>query len=314
MTIEAPLSALLARWITVLSMAALIGGLGLDVLILPRDAHLLAARTRLRRWSRVWALALTVASLVELFLRASTMSGGDAEAALGAIPIVLARTHFGVVWMARLTALAVVLLAGRAGGTRPAIGLVAAIGVGLTSSLTGHAADWGDLSLSVLADWIHIVASALWTGGLVGLVLVATGALRAWPASLVSAVARRFSRMAGACLLCVVATGVYGAWVEVPALATLWTTPYGRWLVAKLAIVLGIVGLGAVNRYRIVPRLTGDAMRIRLFTLIRREAALAMLVFACTAGLTESTPARHAHHVHTDTTGARTTHDHVMSP
>jgi len=126
-------------------------------------------------------------------------------------------------------------------------------------------------------------------------------------------VARRFSSLAGACLLLVVATGIYGGWVEVPALPALWGTGYGRWLVVKALVVLVIAGHGAVNRYRLLPRLGLEGASARLFALVGREAGLAILVFALTAILTESPPARHAYHLHRDS-GAETTHEHTMSP
>ena len=159
-------------------------------------------------------------------------------------------------------------------------------------------------------DWVHVVAASAWTGGLVGLGFVVAGARRTWSASVVGTVARRFSGMAGACLLVVVASGVYRAWVEVPAVSALWMTAYGRWLVVKLALVVAIVGLGAVNRYSVVPHLTVDQVRARLFSLIAREAALAVLVFGCTAALTESAPARHAQHLR-HSAGTESEHRHV---
>jgi putative copper export protein len=313
MTSGVLVAALAVRWMTVLSTAALVGGLGLAVFVLPLAApELDVERTRLRRWTRVWLAILILAAVGEMILRAQTMAGGTLSAALAALPLVLTRTHFGTLWIARLMALCVAFAAsyGR-NSTGSIVSLVAATAVALTSSLTGHAADWGDLSLSVAADWLHVMASALWTGGLLGLGFVLVGARRAWSAAVVGAVARRFSAMAGVCVVLIIGSGVYATWVEVPALAALWMTAYGRWLMAKVVLVLVIVGLGAVNRYRVVPHLDTDTARTRLFTLMRREAALAVIVFACTAALTESTPARHAYHSHGGPAGTQTMHDHV---
>ena len=206
------------RWLTILSMAALIGALALDLFVLPAGApELLRARDRLRRWCRSCIVALTCATLAELSLRTATMSGGGVASAFAALPTVLTRTHFGALWLARLGALVVALVASSLrAGSGTVIMMLAAVAVALTSSLTGHAADWGDLSLSVLVDWIHVVAASAWTGGLIGLAFVVAAPRSAWPSSVVDAVARRFSAMAGVCLLVVVASGIYGGWAVAP--------------------------------------------------------------------------------------------------
>lgn len=68
----------------------------------------------------------------------------------------------------------------------------------------------------------------------------------------------------------------------------------------KVAMAAVLVGLGAANRYWLLPRLNEDArsgaVASRLLTNIRREAVLALVILACTAVLGESTPARHAPH------------------
>src|SRR5437879_13750229 len=113
---------------------------------------------------------------------------------MAALPLVLTRTHFGAIWISRATVLAL-LLAVSLSRTLPArgAGLVLSLGIVVTGSLAGHAADWGDLSLAVIVDWLHAVAATAWTGGLVGLAL----ALRrpAWSPGLVGGLARGISRL-----------------------------------------------------------------------------------------------------------------------
>ncbi len=198
-----------------------------------------------------------------------------------------------------------------------------ALGVALTGTLTGHAADWGDRSFSVLVDWLHAVAATAWTGGLFGLAIALSprSAFRIGASSeLLRTVARRFSRLAGYCLLVVVASGVYNAYVQVPTFASLWTTTYGAALLLKVVLALVLALLGAVNRYLVLPGLGATrprrrgrlrrlcrialfgaataqgAARTRLSRLVGREAAVAVVVFGCTAVLGESTPKTHEAH------------------
>ncbi|HEV3350096.1 MAG TPA: CopD family protein, partial [Methylomirabilota bacterium] len=312
------------RWVGFVALAGLVGAIAVDWLVLPaRAPELGATRDRLRALRLVGALVLLLASGGELLLRTATMSGAAGlGAALPAVPAVLTRTHFGTIWSARVVLL--ILLALTAVRSRAALILAVplALGVAVTLTLTGHAADWGDVSVTGALDWVHVVAATAWAGGLFALVLLVLRAAPRWPLALLPAVMRRFSTLAASCLALVVLSGVYRAWVELPTVAALWQTAYGRVLAVKVVLALGLVGCGAVNRYVVLPRLgagraTGLAARLlrlgrlalmgprrgaratpatRLTVWALREAALALAIFWCTAMLVESTPARHAGH------------------
>jgi putative copper export protein len=238
------LAATLIRWLGLLALATLVGSGVLDLVVLPRGrAELAAVRHRLARGDVIAVLVLLVATAGELLMRSRTMSGGGIAPAIGAMPVVLERTHFGTIWIARATAL-VLLLALLPARLRWARGLALLldIGVALTTSLTGHAADWGDFSFMVFVDWSHVVAAAAWAGGLVVLALAVLVDRHSWPSALLGEIARRFSTLAGWCLLVVVASGLYNCWVQLPAISALWTTTYGRALALKVVFV-GVVGI-----------------------------------------------------------------------
>ncbi|PYM15449.1 MAG: hypothetical protein DMD81_14955 [Candidatus Rokuibacteriota bacterium] len=314
----------LVRWCALLSLGALIGALVLETVVLPPgERELVRVQRRLRVWSRAAAIVLLLATAGELVGRAQTMSGGGLAAAIGAAPLVLMRTHFGTIWMLRAVALVLVLFLSWSGSRGARVSsLCLASGVALTTALIGHAADWGDLTVSVAVDWVHVMAAAAWTGGLPGLAIVALRERHAWLPALLATVVRRFSRLAGLCLFAVVLSGLYNAWVQIRSLPAVWTTPYGRVLLAKIAVFLVLAAIGAVNRHAIVPylgsgrrprglvtrsvRLTRLALvgprrasspfglAARLTRYVGAEAILALVVFGCTAVLGESTPGRHA--------------------
>jgi putative copper export protein len=233
------------------------------------------------------------------------------------------RTHFGAIWTARLVVLALALMIALvpARAARIVV-LILALAVTVTTSLTGHAADWGDVTISAAIDWVHVLSVSAWTGGLLCLTLCVFVAARDWPAPVFTLVARRFSWLAGLCLLAAVLSGSYNAWSQVRDVSALWTTFYGRVLAVKILLFLALAWLGAVSRYTIVARLGAAhvaSMGERLFRLGRlafrgrarvprqslpsrlrayvgREAVVVLLVFGCTAVLVDSTPARHAVH------------------
>jgi putative copper export protein len=311
------------RWVGFVALAMLVGGLVVELVVLPPATSVVdGARQRLRHLGMLCLVVLVGTTAADLVTRAQTMAGGRLPAAIAAVPAVLTHTHFGAIWIARfaLLALALVLAAGSARALRTAsFGL--ALAIALTTTLTGHAADWGDLTLSAGADWVHVVATTVWTGGLMALALAVLREARRWPPGVLGGCMRRFSRLAGCCVGAVLVTGVYSAWVQLQGLSALVTTMYGRVLAAKLLLVLGLLWWGALNRYTVVPALGGDcpaaadergvrlarwvfrdssrgrrAAPSRLSTFVAREAILAAVVFACTAVLVDSTPPRHVHH------------------
>lgn len=316
--------AALTRWLTLSALAALIGAFVLDVVVLPRGSpELVAVRRRLGRWRAICVVVLILASASELLARTTEMSGGTGSF-LAAVPAVLKVTHFGKIWIARSAALGLLLLLSfSASGAARSAGLVLAVGTALTASLTGHAADRGDLTLSVFLDWTHVLTASAWAGGLIGLALVVLRGTPDLAAGALAAVARRFSRLGGLCLLAVVGSGVYNAWIQLSAVSDLWTTGYGRVLSLKLVAVLTAAGLAAVNRWDILPRLgpgrpaggigfrlcrlarlailggsrvPKSAIPSKLSAYVRGEAWAVVVVLGLTGILGQSTPARHASH------------------
>jgi putative copper export protein len=314
MTATAFVTATLVRILTLVATAVVLGVLALDRFVLPYpDQRLAVARARLRPWTIGAVVVLIATTGGELVLRTQTMTERPLVSALAAV---LTQTHYGSVVIARALALAALLVLATL-PSRPArsTALAVAAAVALTTSLGGHAADWGDVSLAVAADWIHMLAASVWTGGLFALAVVVLRARMPWALALVTTIAGRFSRLAGGCVLAVVATGAYNAWLQVRVPSALVTTAYGRVLLTKILMAGAVIGLGAINRYAIVARLieaptprwgkwvrrafgggTDSAQRLtsRLAAYVTAEALLAVIIFGLTAVLGDSTPARHA--------------------
>ena len=288
----------LTRWVSLVALAALVGSAALSTIV-PRETSA-AVRQRLARWSWLAAAILLLAGASELVLRARTMTGGDLGAAFAAVPSVLGRTHFGRIWIARGIALGILLgTAGRGGRAARTATIGLALAVALSTSLVGHAADQGDVSLAAVVDWVHVSAAAAWIGGLLCLTPLLHPRAHARVDASLLALVRSFSILAGWSLALVVASGAYNGWVEVSSLRALWTTAYGRILVTKVALVLAVASVGATNRYRVLPALAAApaaAGVARLARTVAYEAALGLAVLGCTALLTESSPPHHRTH------------------
>lgn len=120
----------------------------------------------------------------------------------------------------------------------------------LTFSLQSHAAAF-DEWLPLAADWVHLLAAAAWAGGLVGFALAAWPVLRPLTREqrelhLTRAVPL-FSRMAVTAVALLLVTGLYGSLLHIKSWEGLVTTAYGWSLLAKLALLVPLLGLGAYH-------------------------------------------------------------------
>ncbi|TMR12701.1 copper resistance protein CopD [Nonomuraea turkmeniaca] len=117
--------------------------------------------------------------------------------------------------------------------------LVFALVTLLPVPLTGHSSSSPNHDLATSAVALHLLALALWVGGLV---VLAAHALRREPQLEVSAT--RFSRMALWCYIGVGLSGVFSLVARLGAVSDLWTSEYGMLAVAKIVafVLLGYVG------------------------------------------------------------------------
>jgi copper transport protein len=156
--------------------------------------------------------------------------------------------------------------------------------------LVGHAAGPSPLrSVNLFVQWLHLLAVGAWIGGLAWLLAGLRGKER--PGQLASAV--RFSKLAAPLLGLVAVTGLSRALHLAGGWRGLLDSGYGRFLDLKVALFLGLVALGAMNRYRILPALASGARRLdALRRNVRGEVVLAVCIFAVTAVLSQLPPGK----------------------
>src|SRR5437867_722166 len=102
-----------------------------------------------------------------------------------------------------------------------------------------------------------------------------------------------------AALVVLGATGAANAWTFVGSVGGLLGTPYGRLLLLKLSVLAPILALAIANRRRLLPALSGDAVRVgrpalrMLAGFVTIEAVLALALLAVVAAMGVTAPARH---------------------
>jgi copper transport protein len=170
-----------------------------------------------------------------------------------------------------------------------ALGLAGAGGM-LVHALAGHAAGPSSLrALNLLAQWVHLLAVGVWIGGLAWLL---AGLWRHALAGSARQAVVRFSKLAGISLGVVVATGVARTVDELGGWARLADSGFGRALDLKLVLFAGLVALGALNRYRLVPLFQAGGRRAgtRLRRSVGGELGLAAAVLAAAALMSQLAP------------------------
>ncbi|MFI5999693.1 copper resistance protein CopC [Streptomyces sp. NPDC051366] len=219
----------------------------------------------LRRLLVVGWTTLVASTVALLLLRGPYEAGGPLSSAFD--PSLLGRTltgRSGIALTARLVLLALAAVFLRQTPVRLGVrlrlvaGVALALGLALTWAAAEHASAGIQVPLAIPVAVLHLVAMAVWLGGLITL----SSALRhrgpdscEIPASAFS----RFSSLAFAAVVVLAGTGAYQSWRQVGSWAALATTSYGRTLCLKVAAVVLVLCVAALSR-RWTARLVGDAL------------------------------------------------------
>jgi copper transport protein len=170
---------------------------------------------------------------------------------------------------------------------------VSALGIAFGISWASHSASRGAAAL--VADYLHLLAGALWVGGLVALAILAVAARplsRPAREAMIRASVLRLSRVAVPFVILVGSAGIYLALRELPAPSALLTSGYGVTLLVKTAVVLGAVALGGYHRRFVVPRIAAGAPVASIRRTLVLEVSLIVVALALASILSQTAPPR----------------------
>jgi copper transport protein len=280
---------LVARWVVFLSVMAAIGLVALRLAV-ARPVVRRVSGTTLRGVTVAFAIAAVVGLVaIPLYVLLAT-----ADFALrpffawGALIPLVRVSAFGRgyvdLWLCFALFVAAAAVAVRVDrperGVRSLAELLATLGAVVAAAATlfipglaGHAAQTSPRGWSLLFDWLHLAAGAIWVGGLVGLLVL----WRSLPAAsriagLVVAVPR-FSSTALVSVVVLVASGTGAALLHLPTVGSLWQTSYGQALLVKIGLLLAAVVLASTNLLRAKPRLVRPEVGAGAARLLRRLVA-----------------------------------------
>lgn len=165
----------------------------------------------------------------------------------------------------------------------------------LAPLLTGHTRTKSPEWLMMLSDTVHILAGSFWIGGLLILTLGLwrRDRLVTFSSSENAVVAvSRFSVAAAWSVTALAISGTAMAWMILETPRDLIDTGYGRDLLLKIALVLMVICLATLNRYRLLPRLIVDRDHAlhRLRQVVLGELILLVAVVGVTSVMVQQNP------------------------
>jgi putative copper export protein/mono/diheme cytochrome c family protein/peroxiredoxin len=316
------------RFIHLASVLLLVGIFGFDLLVgrpalqaagakISADLQSFSkSRFRMARWGLLLAASTAI---LGLFIKIATAAGLPLAESFNPSTVItfLIETQFGTVWLVRMVLLCLlaVMMAARFLGRFKSDSVSVRIAEFVLSAMllmalagAGHAsaAEGATLLAQIGVDALHLLAAGVWLGGLILLVMFLTRVKATHgPSTLVVAqqATARFSRVGFVSVTVLILTGLFNSWYLVGGIPPLLGTNYGYLLLAKLGILIPLMGLASRNRWRLKPRLSdlanqNDLEKMpELLAQLRRnviaEVSLgaAILVIVAIMGITP--PARH---------------------
>ncbi|MET7742155.1 copper resistance protein CopC [Streptomyces sp. NPDC005385] len=149
-------------------------------------------------------------------------------------------------------------------------GVVVAAGLAASWAMAEHASTGIQAGVAMPVDVLHLLAVAVWLGGLTTLLV----ALFRAPAEeqIEAAAVHRFSRLAFGSVLVLVATGIYQSWRQVGSWSAFTDTTYGQLLLVKIGLVAVLVGVASISR-RWTGGLADGAPRAAKAALVEQRSA-----------------------------------------
>lgn len=171
-------------------------------------------------------------------------------------------------------------------------------GVGLIIyPFNSHPVTLEQLILGVLSSIAHRLALAVWLGGLPALILlIGLGPVAEDSRQLAAVVLRRFSRLATAAMVVILASGALLTWFLVRNFPSLIGTQYGYLLIVKLALLAGVLAIAQGLQRKLLPMLElkpADSIIKSYASRVKFETVLAILIVLVASDMAGLAPPEH---------------------
>lgn len=226
-----------------------------------------------RRFSLPTLVLLLLANLGVLYGQVLTLTGNNWGAAFSfqLLSEQASSGRFGTYWLLRMGIILLALLVSlymllskkrprAVEQALPLVNLFLGSVLFIAITMSGHAAAVSAIltPYSVVLDWLHLLASALWVGGMLYILLIYLPLLKILPtrerARSLLAMLPQFSPLAIAGVAIMAITGPLNATFHLTSIDQFITTAYGRTLAIKVLLVCGLLATSAYHVGLLRPR------------------------------------------------------------
>lgn len=241
----------------------LLFGLTLFTLFNPLGRNSLATNGRVLLFLILGGLALSTLSIVAMTASMAGVAILDVDCT--SIWAMISQTPMGAAWSVRMCVLALLAISFVIMRRPTVLASLGAIPLG-SLAWTGHgAAGEGNAGIiQLIADVVHLLAAGAWLGAIVGL-----GSM-IWASRNTAATfgaLENFASVGTIIVASVIGSGLVNAFYLVgwSNLATLPFTLYGQLLLVKIALVGAMLGVAALNRFKLTPALGAEIRNDRIY-------------------------------------------------
>ena len=275
----------LSDWLVFLAAVTWVGGMFWQAYVVDRlaqqDSLLVAtAITTARRFRRIaiGALSLFLVANITYVLGQAMLAGGDWGSGFSATILggILLHSSFGIFWLLRelLALVTLLLLVWR----RPQdtseedwqpqtgmnwfkvlLGLLLLVAMAFSGHAAAAQARGGLGSFAVPVDWLHLLSTSIWVGGIIFIALTLMPAIwkRSSPerARALVKLLPRFSVIALVCVVIAASSGSFNADVQLTSWNQFLDTTYGRTLIIKILLFIVMMLISYYHAFRLRPAL-----------------------------------------------------------
>ena len=270
-------------WIRDLATAITVGGAIVGGLLAPRPDARVGRLTSAA--ALVWLAALTAQAV----LTVSNVLAMPLRSSLDPTIVwsLLTQTTLGRVILIQFALVALVAILGWVVLDRitGALIVLAAGTAAFLPGFTGHSGMVDGHTVATLSLGLHVLAAAAWVGGLIA-TMVYVG--NRSPNS--DVVLKRFSVLALVCVILLAESGLLNASLRLEGPASLLTSPYGAIVIAKVCVLIVLIGFGYRQRRRVIGHFTPNEPAPTLIRLGMWEAAWMGIVIGLAVALARTAP------------------------
>lgn len=259
----------------------LAAGMMLWSIAIPEDSNNVQ-RKLINKWEVYSLRGLLLAVLLFVFVHISQLLKGYEDSSPNEWLRILTETATGQSWLA----LIVLSLLGFTLLRLPnSFKMIWALLLAAAESFNGHVNALPSNTLAIVLDFIHLVCSALWAGGLLLLLMF-------WRADRKEAgrFAERFMRAAWLSILLLTASGTLMAALLLPSWRYLFYTGWGAMLLAKAALVLLIACAGFLLRKRVKQQKLPSGKLLKWDGLMMAAVLVLVSIFTYVSPIPDSEP------------------------